>query len=108
MTIRSFRHHADYERFGISADALERRMHAVVLATGQVVSGFGAVRALARTLPLLWPLRPLVWLTDAVGLGEPAYDWLAARRTIVADARACSDGACALPARDDEPVREVA
>lgn len=94
LVIRSFRHDADYERFGITADALERRMHAVMLPTGQVARGFGAVRALARTLPLLWPLRPLLWLTGAIGLGERAYDALAARRTIVPDARACRDGRC--------------
>ncbi|HXU69221.1 MAG TPA: DCC1-like thiol-disulfide oxidoreductase family protein [Polyangia bacterium] len=109
LTIRSFRHHADYARFGISADALERRMHAVILATGEVARGFGAVQALARTMPLLWPARPLLWLIDRAGLGERAYDWLAARRTIVPDARACSDGACALPvAADEAREREVA
>lgn len=109
LTIRSFRHHADHQRFGIAADALERRMHAVILASGQVTRGFAAVRALARTLPLLWPARPLLWLIDRVGLGERAYDWLAARRTIVPDGRACSGGACALPASPDEaPEREVA
>ena len=81
----------------------------MILASGQVTRGFGAVRALARTLPLMWPARPLLWLLDRVGLGERAYDWLAARRTIVPDGRACSDGACALPASPDEaPGREVA
>ncbi len=59
------------------------------LGDGSVLSGFDSLRALARHIPWLWPLRPLLRLTAALGLGDRLYDFLAARRRILPDAGAC-------------------
>jgi predicted DCC family thiol-disulfide oxidoreductase YuxK len=105
LTIHSFRHDDAYRAYGLSLEALERRMH-VTSPTAGSVDGFAAVRLVARSLPPLWPLRPLLWLLAALGLGDRAYDALARRRRLVPDAHACRDGACARP--ESAPATKVA
>lgn len=89
IVVTSFRHSDGFLRFGIEAAALSRRMHVVDLETREARAGFGAIRLLSRRLPLLWPLRPVLWLAGALGQGERLYDALAARRRIIPDPRSC-------------------
>jgi predicted DCC family thiol-disulfide oxidoreductase YuxK len=97
VRVSSFRHDLDHERYGLTGAELERRMQAVVLASGRVHAGFDAVRLLAREMVALWPLRPVLALIDRAGWGMAAYDWLAARRRILPDPEACR-GVCPVPA----------
>jgi predicted DCC family thiol-disulfide oxidoreductase YuxK len=96
---RSFRHDGSYQDYGISEAALESRMHAVERRTGQVFAGFQAVCLVVRHLPLGWLAAPVLRLLGRLGWGDRIYDALAARRTIVPDARACDSNGCAVPAR---------
>jgi predicted DCC family thiol-disulfide oxidoreductase YuxK len=89
IAVSSFRHSDEFFCFGIEPAALIRRMHVVDLETGEAQAGFEAVRLLARRLPPLWPLRPLLWAAGALGQGEHLYDALAARRRIIPDPRSC-------------------
>ena len=59
---------------------LEREMH-VVDRRGRVHRGFRAWRRIARDVPTLRPLLPLLWLPGASLIGELAYRWVAAHRT---------------------------
>jgi predicted DCC family thiol-disulfide oxidoreductase YuxK len=112
LEIVSFRDPATPIPAGITPTQLEREMTLVDLRRDSTVGGFGAVRALARLLPPMWPLRPVFALIAWFGGGDRAYRYLAERRRIIPDPRICHLGArgctvhtgvdagvsCALPA----------
>lgn len=83
------------ERLGRSPAALAARMHLRVERTGQLCEGIEAVAAVAARLPLLWPLWPLLFLATKLGFGQPLYDAIARRRTVL-PVGGCEDGACQL------------
>lgn len=89
LEILSFRTSEAYREHGLTSADLEQRMYLVELATGARFAGFDALVKLARTLPLLMPSVPVLWLLHAIGLGPRFYDWLAARRLIVPDPPFC-------------------
>jgi len=64
---------------GLGRESLEQSLH-VVAADGRVLRGFLAVRLLARCLPALWPLVPLLYIPGAASLGEPLYRLVARNR----------------------------
>ena len=64
----------------LQRDALEEEMH-VVDRRGRVHAGFRGWRRIAREVPVLRPLWPLLWLPGARLLGDPAYRWVAAHRS---------------------------
>jgi predicted DCC family thiol-disulfide oxidoreductase YuxK len=77
----------------LTPEACLRSMH-VVPRDGRVVSGFDAVGAAARQLPLFWAAGVLAKLPGVAHLGRRAYNQIAARRAREAP---CTDEACALP-----------
>jgi predicted DCC family thiol-disulfide oxidoreductase YuxK len=108
LGVSSFRHGDEYAAYGITTEALERRMHVVDLRTGAVRDGFAAVRAVASQILYLYPLRPLLAALDRAGLGGRLYDALASRRLIVPDPSLCGTSCAAdLNIRmEAETVRE--
>ena len=78
---------------GVAPSQLEREMILVDLRHRSTAGGFAAVRALARLLPPMWPLRPVFALIAWCGWGDRAYRYLAEHRRIVPDPRACHLGA---------------
>jgi predicted DCC family thiol-disulfide oxidoreductase YuxK len=97
LEIVSFRDPATAIPPGLARERLETEMVLVDLRSGEVVGGFGAVRALARHLPPLWPLRPLFAVIAWWGWGDRAYRYLADHRRIIPDPQACRLGdACAV------------
>ncbi len=54
-------------------------MH-VVTAAGQIETGFDAYRALSWSLPLLWPIAPLLYFPGVPSIGRRVYAAVAARR----------------------------
>jgi predicted DCC family thiol-disulfide oxidoreductase YuxK len=90
----------------IAAADLERRMH--VLGPGGVKSGYRGLVSVALRVPLLAPLGLLGSFPGAHFLGEPVYDFVAARRQAL---HPRCDGACALPGsrapRPLEVLREL-
>jgi len=60
--------------------AIDERMHAVDT-QGHVHTGFAAWRRIARELPVLRPLRPLLAIPGVDKLGELAYTLVANNRT---------------------------
>lgn len=106
VAVISFRHESSYKSYGIELESLENEMYVVRRKRNgpRVYSGFEAVRAVIRALPLLWLLLPFAWLMVVTGLGDTAYRWLAANRLIVPDARHCAGESCAIgPAERGEP-----
>lgn len=95
VTFRSLREPGVEGRTGIPVDRLAHRMHALDRQTGRVSEGIYAVADLARHLPLLMPLWPLIRLSAALGLGQPLYDYIASRRAILPVGH-CENGACPL------------
>ncbi|MGH7540224.1 MAG: DCC1-like thiol-disulfide oxidoreductase family protein, partial [Gemmatimonadota bacterium] len=57
---------------------------------GRVYRGFFAFRALARALPPLWPVLPLLHLPGVASLGVRVYDRVARAR----GRGACRAGTC--------------
>lgn len=74
---------------GLTQQACLDEMH-VVDARGRVAKGFDAYRALARLLPLAWPLAPALYVPPVPAVGRAIYGWVAARRR---------RAACAMPAK---------
>ena len=77
----------------LSQEACLENMH-VVTASGRVETGFDAYRAISWSLPLLWPIAPLLYvpLVPAVG-----------RRVYAAVARGRHRGGCPVPTRSAAP-----
>ena len=70
------------QQFNLDVVHLEARMHAQ--SDRITVEGIDAVRLIATRIILLWPIVPVLWLTNRLGFGQRLYDWFAARRLIVA------------------------
>ena len=69
-----------YRDHGITEDAATARIQVIDTTTGTIYEGFAATRAIAREVPLLWPLRPVLALLALLRLGEPVYDFVAKHR----------------------------
>ncbi len=80
---------------GLPLPELERRMH-VLAADGRAVSGYRGWVAVARRIPALALFGWLGSLPGAALVGDPVYDYVAARRQ---ELHPRCDGACALPPR---------
>ena len=61
---------------------LYAEMH-VVDRGGRVHRGFRAWRRIAREVPILMPLLPLLWLPGASIVGDRVYRWVAAHRSMI-------------------------
>lgn len=68
-----------WARFGVSESDALTEMH-VVLPGGRTRSGFEAFRALAASLPVAWPLLPLLWLPGVRSIGRVVYGRVARSR----------------------------
>ena len=88
-------------------DDLEREMH-VVSRDNTVHRGFRAWRVIAREVPVLRPLHPLLWLPGIAFAGDRVYRWVAGHRVLISrrlgldrQAAGCgcgrSTGACDRP-----------
>ncbi|EIA38300.1 hypothetical protein RLTM_10458 [Thermus parvatiensis] len=66
------------EASGLDPKALLEELH--VLEGDRTHRGYAALLALARRLPLLWPLYPFLLLLVPFGTGERLYRFLAKRR----------------------------
>jgi predicted DCC family thiol-disulfide oxidoreductase YuxK len=91
------------------ADML-REMY-VKRADGRHFGGYFALRALAPSLPLLWPIVPLMWLPGAAWAGRRVYAWVARnrfRRASCDENDACSLHLQLLAGRelDDEVIEQ--
>ncbi len=78
---------------GLDPARLMAEMH-VVAPDGRVAHGFEAFRRLARELPPLWPLVPLLYLPGVPAVGQRLYLWVARNRYHLVP---CHGGACAVP-----------
>lgn len=78
----------------IPRDDLMAQMH-VVDARGRIHGGVGAVRYLARRLPLLWPVALPLHIPGSSPLWRSLYRFIARHRYRIAGA-ACDDGTCRL------------
>ena len=79
-------------RTNLDMDDLRRRMH-IVRPDGEIRGGYYAFRDLAKRLPLLIPLAPILWLPGIDRLGTRLYDAVARTRARVAD---CDASGCVL------------
>lgn len=104
LSLQSMRAPGAAESAGVPAERLAARLHVRDERTGLTLEGIWAAVELARRLPLLIPLWPLLALSGWLGVGQWAYDQIASRRTIV-PAGGCEDGACPIhsPRSDKEP-----
>src|SRR5215216_368036 len=75
-----YREDARYRDHGITEDAATARIQVIDTTTGTIYEGFDAARAIAREVPLLWPLRPVLALLAALGIGQRMYDFVAKHR----------------------------
>jgi predicted DCC family thiol-disulfide oxidoreductase YuxK len=74
--------HADgvIARDGLDLARLAKRVHTRRTGGGPAAEGIDAVVQIAWRIPMLWPVAPLLLLAARLGIGQPAYDFVAARR----------------------------
>ncbi|HVX11931.1 MAG TPA: DUF393 domain-containing protein [Pirellulales bacterium] len=82
----------------LSHDALMKEMY-VVDAAGRRRAGAVAVRRLARRLPTLWWLAPVLHVPGTLPLWQWLYRQIANRRYRFGTTTDCDDGACRLHIR---------
>jgi len=75
-----FRQDDRYRDHGITEDAATARIQVIDTTTGDIYEGFNAIRAIAREVPPLWPVRPLLACLAFLRLGGPLYDLIAKHR----------------------------
>jgi predicted DCC family thiol-disulfide oxidoreductase YuxK len=63
----------------LSREDCLKTMH-VVTAGGRIETGFDAYRSLSWSLPVLWPIAPLLYAPGLPALGRRVYSAVAARR----------------------------
>ena len=80
IEIVDYREDTRYRHHGITEDAATARIQVIDTTTGTIYEGFEATRAIAREVPLLWPLRPILALLALLRLGDPVYDFAAKHR----------------------------
>lgn len=78
------------DRYGVDGQAAQKQAHLwLPLAEqkasqgtqqGETLAGAAALLQIARTLPLLWPAVPFLWLSLRLGFAQPLYEALARRR----------------------------
>jgi len=78
--VASYREDHRYRDHGITEDAATARIQVIDTTTGSIYEGFEATRAIAREVPMLWPMRPLLALLALLRLGDPLYDVVAKHR----------------------------
>lgn len=76
----SFRDPGVIEREGLNAGRLQRRMQSRRARGGPIHEGIDAVIQIAWRVPLLWLAAPVLLVARWTGVGQPAYDFIAARR----------------------------
>jgi predicted DCC family thiol-disulfide oxidoreductase YuxK len=122
VEIRSFRHEDSFRQYGITPAQMEKAMHLVKVSprqnasvdqslsvnsptqthpnghTLEIRSGYTAVVALGKALPILWLVYPGLLWAQRLGLGERLYTFLAKNRKVVPDSSLClgSTDSCAL------------
>lgn len=82
----------------LNHDALMGAIH-LVTPDQRVLVGFFAMRYLARYLPLLWLILPLLYLPGMNWLGPKLYGWVARRRYLINrwfGGPRCEDGYCKI------------
>jgi predicted DCC family thiol-disulfide oxidoreductase YuxK len=84
----------------LSRDQLQQAMH-VMTADGRAHRGAAAVRVLARRVPALWPIVPLLHIPGSLPMWERLYRALAERRYMLAGRNSkrhadhhCNDDIC--------------
>jgi predicted DCC family thiol-disulfide oxidoreductase YuxK len=88
------RHAADQRvlRLSVPPTVLLEQMH-VQKPNGVLLKGFAALRYLARWLPALWPVLPLLYLPGVGAVGQRLYLWVARNRFHLVP---CHGGVCSL------------
>lgn len=98
LTFVSFRDPGVIERYGLSPEKVEQRLHST--ADGRHFrDGIDGIIQMSSRLPLLWPLVPLMWIARRIGMGQKAYDFIASRRTVI-PAGGCDD-TCPIPVKKE-------
>lgn len=69
-------------------------MHVLSPDRRMAVSGFRAVRSIARHLPVLWPIFPLLFVPGMTRLGQKIYLWIARNRFQLVP---CHESVCTIP-----------
>jgi predicted DCC family thiol-disulfide oxidoreductase YuxK len=83
----SFHSEGVVARDGLDLARLNRRLQARLAAGGPIHEGIDAVVQIAWRVPILWPIAPLLLLAGRLGIGQRAYDFVAARRHRLGRAR---------------------
>jgi predicted DCC family thiol-disulfide oxidoreductase YuxK len=78
--VTDYRKDNRYRDHGVTKDAASARIQVIDTTTGNIYEGFTAIRAIAREVTLLWPLRPVLALLAFLHVGDSLYDFIAKHR----------------------------
>lgn len=83
------------KELGIPPKNLDREMHAIILRSNKIVSGFDAFVSISLRIPLLFFFWPLLMFFNIIGIGSKVYKVIAKRRNIVPTGH-CNENKCSI------------
>jgi predicted DCC family thiol-disulfide oxidoreductase YuxK len=89
----SFRKEGVIKKYNLDLEKLEKRMHSKKL-NGSVKEGIFAFIQISKRLPPLWPMVPVLYLGQLMGVGQKVYDYIASNRSIVPSGKC--DNECSI------------
>lgn len=94
----SFREDGVMSQYDLHDKKLEERIYSIRLRDRKGYEGIETILQMAMRVPLYWVFVPFLYLAIKVGLGQPAYDFIAKRRNIVPVGQ-CDENGCPIHAQ---------
>ncbi|WP_025151109.1 DCC1-like thiol-disulfide oxidoreductase family protein [Bacillus sp. H1a] len=98
----SFRDEQILTNYKLDIIKVEKRIHSKRVDSDELLEGIHSFIQIVKRIPILWPLVLLMYLANAIGLGQKTYDFIANRRKIIPTG-SCTDS-CFIPEKTSEKI----
>jgi predicted DCC family thiol-disulfide oxidoreductase YuxK len=100
----SFRDPDVMETYGLYGKNPEERMIGIRLGDRETYEGIETILQIVARVPLYWVFVPFLFIAVKIGLGQPAYDFIAKRRKIIPVGQ-CDEQGCPVHFRQTNDDR---
>lgn len=104
LELVSFREPGVARALHVDLQRAERRLICRSQVSNREYEGLDATIQVVLWLPPFWPLLPVLLTARLLGFGQPLYDFIASRRTVLPVGN-CSKDACGIRPTPDEEGR---
>lgn len=101
----SFREEGVISQYHLHNRQPEERIYSIRLHGQQHYEGIQTLLQIAKRVPLYWIFVPFLYLALKIGLGQPAYDFIAKKRNIVPVGQ-CDDEGCPVHLQGENHGKE--